>query len=369
MYKIFYLLSIFVALGRDYIFVSDSLATFIFTIMLVDAIVEIILKPFSLRSLNFNLRLNYFYSPNGLIELGCIITLATILIMVFGVLVGFENTVLFGFLLLAKSGYKVVSNKALYSKNFNSFYLFEFVRNVSIALSFYLESLSFYLVCLILITLVCFLKYSLIKIKTRCQTKLIYKVYRSDWLMVLQAFLSASYVVFDKTLESIKSDSTFLEYLLVTKFIMFSLNLFSGFSLQIFQIQNRNHRKSITSFLLIKRNLPFISIIVLGFIFFFTCLIGYLPVGERLTFEPVFLALAVGWLLSMLIREACIKANQMRGDFKIVSALVLVILPIHIITVTALSLSVNSLLLLNTITSLLIIKGLLISEYYKKARS
>ena len=73
MYKLFYLLSIFVGIARDYIFISDSLATFIFTIMLVDAFVEILLKPFSLRSLNFNLRLNYFYSANGAIQLGIII--------------------------------------------------------------------------------------------------------------------------------------------------------------------------------------------------------------------------------------------------------------------------------------------------------
>lgn len=366
MFRLFYLLSILVAFGRDYLFPSDSLAQLIFIVMMVDMVVEIVLKPFSLRSPNYGVRYNFFYSSRGLFQLFSIVLIVGSFGGGVSWFAGVENFIAVAFLFILKSAYKVLNNILLYSRKYTIYYQLEFLRNVSIAITFFFADILVY--CSLLALILCLNIYIYLRVKTKtCNSNsIVYGVYLQDKFLIFQSIMSSMYILFDKSLEHIQTSDLFLQYLLITKFAMFSLNIFSGFSLQIYQIDNRRMRKNVDSFMIFRANWLFILAICSGFFVFFTYIVQLLPVGERQVYSSEFIILSALWILTMLVREVFIKSSQMRGNFSIVSKLVVFVIPIHLLVVYCSQLEIVSLLTLNTVTALIIISGLYFHEYYKK---
>ena len=318
MYRLIYIASIFISFARDYVASGEDVASAILSVMLIEYASQVALRPIFNRCMNsgvfdspfFSKKFILFYLPFLVLF---VFALLLALLLVMDELVGALIFSLPMFFI-----YKYFLNAFLFGANLRKYYLFEFFRNASLLAAFYSGEYWLYPVSIAILAFIV-IKIYFVEHGFQRSVKSTFSIdlYFQDWLVILQAGMGMSSYMLDKL---VNTDGEFyLQYLLITKFVVFSVGFLGAISLQEYHVSNRDNLGAVNFRSLTKKALPIFVFILGGYFILFGCVIDWLPVSDHYSSDVTVVVLGAVWLGVMLVRELFIKVLLMHSLYNQVS--------------------------------------------------
>ena len=338
MYRILFILGALFGFARDYLSDETQFITFIYSLLIVEASAEIINKTFVLRMLNKAPKTNLYFDRNValvLLLLGCFV--AFIIAFIIGSTV--HNDLVSSVLLYAAPLnviYRYTNQIILNNKEYSSYYGLDSIKSCIVFVGFLLTSeivvfTAYFIV--MFVSSIYFWRKSNILVVNKLQNKLylVCRRYIKDFSVQLQSLLVLTSILLDKLL-IFEQGKPVLLFLLVGKFVLFSVSLF---------------------------NFKWVVGLVLIYYVFFQFFLRALPVGNLIEFDYSIILLGGIWLSSNLIRDIAIRLLYLRSQYNIVGKILSISSGVYIIIIISIKDLAASEMLLG-----LILINLLVTFYF-----
>lgn len=319
MFRVVVLLTASLGLLRDYVFSSEKQFLLIFSIFIIDALGEVITKAFLSRALNKTPENSiYFRKPtivsilNALVFMSLLVALAISALVIF---FGFDSVSLWIVAALPFAVvYRYLSVSLLAVRRFNQYYFLDLSRAVGIFICFYFGTEAGVLANSMIFALVTLVLWgnSFRQLQSvRNYKKVIFLCARKDIWIVFQSGLVAVSYILDKLLLSSKSEPLF--YLLLTKFVLFSVGFFNSMFLLKIHVDAIHGGHRVTASGLMAKSFVYLAFFVFGYFIFFGYLVPHFPVAGRVVLSDIQILLGGSWLILMLAREVYIRSLIIKG--------------------------------------------------------
>ena len=365
MYRILFILGALFGFARDYLSDETQFITFIYSLLIVEASAEIINKTFVLRMLNKAPKTNLYFDRNValvLLLLGCFV--AFIIAFIIGSTV--HNDLVSSVLLYAAPLnviYRYTNQIILNNKEYSSYYGLDSIKSCIVFVGFLLTSeivvfTAYFIV--MFVSSIYFWRKSNILVVNKLQNKLylVCRRYIKDFSVQLQSLLVLTSILLDKLL-IFEQGKPVLLFLLVGKFVLFSVSLFNNLVLQVWHVENRGRRYELTFTRIFRSNFKWVVGLVLIYYVFFQFFLRALPVGNLIEFDYSIILLGGIWLSSNLIRDIAIRLLYLRSQYNIVGKILSISSGVYIIIIISIKDLAASEMLLG-----LILINLLVTFYF-----
>lgn len=325
MFRILFLAAAGLTFIRDYLVGHEQAASYIFSIMAVDFLADVALRPFYVRATRSVHYKRLYFSRE-------IVAMAGL----FALLVGgaafaaawWIDDKLFSLPIIASTPilimYRYVSIYQLVSSRFYAFYGFDLAK-AGLWFAYFGFPDTFFLISafsvLLLMQIWLYLRTGPSGFQLARGRRLLALVFRhwgTDWPVQLQTMVATGSTIFDKPAIAGPVGST-LSLILMTKFNNFAVSMVSSTILTVWQVKIMNAKQKATIAGLFRANGWVIPIMAAGFLFLFLFAIHYLPVGQVVQSSNLLITLGVLWLVLVLVRDFIIRWYFTTGDFTVCS--------------------------------------------------